>query len=159
MRWPTSPAIKDKVTKRQPAKTVFCSSFFLSFFQVLTANKVAKKEVNKVWCGKFSVMSRVVLSHIDAWYIAWVMNAPHLASLIHNAQFEPHFDNWCTSSGHKLMPAQHWVILCHNDAWCTAPRHIKPYWCLIHIIKLYWCLMHIIEPWIHRCMMHSHIDA
>ena len=66
-RPPKPPASNTKIAKWQPAKTWFCSSFFFFFFQVLTANKVAKKEVGEVWCGKFSAMSIAVLCHTDAW--------------------------------------------------------------------------------------------
>ena len=129
---------------------------------MLTTNKVPKKEVVKVWCGKFSVMSHAALSHI---YGAWGMDVPHLAILKHDAQVEPYCDVWCTASDHKLMPAQHWAILCHNDAWCTllctalrhtdawciVLNHVEPFWYLVHSIKPYWCLLHIFE-----LLMHQH---
>ena len=61
-------------------------------------------------------------------------------------RFEPYCDACCTTSSHKLRPAQHWS---HID--------VKLCWCLMHII---WAVhqMHIsIKPsW---CMMHRHIAA
>ena len=100
------------------------------------------------------------------------MDAPHLALLILKLSLTQ-VDTGLScivmpdahvASGHKLMPAQNWAILCHNDAWCTALSHTEPYRCLIHSIKPYWYLMHITEPWMqnvepYRRMMHCHIVA
>ena len=49
-----------------------------------------------------------------------------------------------STSGHRLMPAQHWVILCCNDAWCTAITILMPY----RFTSLS-----------HGCTALSHIDA
>ena len=107
------------------------------------------------------------------WWIMfyWAILMHHgctasVAILIHDAQ---PYNAWCKALGHRLVPAQHWGILCYNDAWCralnhtdarctslshgyialshidacTALSHIEPHGCLIHSIKPYWCLMHI----------------
>ena len=129
-------ATRSKLATRQDA-ILFIFAFLLLLLQVLIANKVVEKEVHKydvVIKFIISAISRAVLSHIDAWCTACIIALPHLALLIHDAEFDSYCDAWCTASSHKLMPAAHWPILCHKDSWCTALSHTEPYWCLTHSI-------------------------
>ena len=101
-----------------------------------------------------------------------VMDRIYSHNNYYSIMIEPYCDAWCTPSGHKLMPAQHWVILCHNDAWCTALSHadslmhIIESWMhmqdwtilMLHSIKPYWCLMHNFN-WVVDAPASSHIDA
>ena len=103
-----------------------------------------------------------ILSHIDAWCIVRVMDAQHLALLIHNAQLELHCDAWSTSLGHILMLAQHWAILCHN-AWCLM-HSIEPYWWYTALNYTdTWCISlccgYTASSHNYWCIMHSHINA
>ena len=79
---------------------------------------------------------------IEPYYCCMMHSSSHgctTSCLMH--RFEPHCDAWCTSSGHKLMPAQHCAILRHNNAWCIALTHIEPYWCLISLQKTEWVVL------------------
>ena len=92
---------------------------------------------------------------------------------------------WClmhSTSVHRLMPAEHWAILCHNDAWCaalnhiitddgctslscgcTALIHIDACTALSHIDAWYTALINHTDAWCtslsHGCTASSHIDA
>ena len=106
------------------------SSNFSSF--LLLCSSVNHKQSSKKGSGQ----SLVRWCCIEPY---WCM----MHSLSHGWVMDHYCEAWCTASGHRLMPAQHWAILCHNDAWCTALNHtdarctslsrgytacIEPYW-------------------------------
>ena len=89
-RMSISPEISTKAANREldkmrfPSSLLFFSFLFFSFlFFFFSSSSVNRKQSSKNRSGQsmMCVMSHSVLSQIDAWCTAWVIDTPHLAMM------------------------------------------------------------------------------